>query len=131
MTSFFCNFPQTRRTPLANIGRVAGLPGNSQGLSENCRSYALNLKDEAKEVSLDIAKYRSEKSPKAEKLFGIYVNSEWMRKQIENRSDIDEFNGHLYQLPLADAYNHFMKLTGVWFKGEMREVIRTLRQGCC
>jgi hypothetical protein len=95
-------------------------------VSEDCRSFVLNLQDETKEVSIDIAKYRSERNPKPEKLFDIYVSSEVILKQIEDLSEIDEFNGRFYPIPLADAYNSFIKLTGVWFKGEMREVISTL-----
>ncbi len=93
---------------------------------EDCRSFVLNLRDEAKEVSKDIAKYRSARNPKPEKLFDIYVNSEWILTQIQNNSEADEFNGRLYEIQFADAYNTFIKLTGVWFKGEMREVISTL-----
>ncbi len=100
-------------------------------VSENCQSFVLNLKDEANEASSDIAKYRSERSPKPEELFDIYVRSEWILNQIGTLLEIDEFNGHRYQKPLADAYNHFIKLTGAWFKGEMREVISKVGQGCC
>ncbi len=96
-----------------------------QTLSENCRSFVLNLQDETKEASDGIAKYRSERNPKTEKLFDIYVNLEWMLTQIQNSSEADEFNGRLYQTQFADAYNTFIKVTGVWFKGEMREAIRT------
>ncbi len=92
-------------------------------VSQNCRSFVLNLHDETKKVRGDITKYSSEKNPKPEELFDIYVALEWMLTQIQNNSIADEFNGRLYQMQFADAYNTFIKLTGVWFKGEMREEI--------
>ncbi len=97
--------------------------------SEDCRSMVLNLEDDAKQTSADIAAYRSEKDSKPETLFDIYVSSESILQRIQILSIVDEYNGHVYRVPLADAYNHFVKLTGAWFTGEMREMIVTLRNG--
>jgi hypothetical protein len=37
-----------------------------------------------------------------------------------------EFNGNRNHEALAEGYNSFIKLTGVWFTGEIRETMRNL-----
>ncbi len=97
-------------------------------LSQSCVSIVGKLNDEAKAARKQIANYRSESDPQTAELFDIYVTAESLLNDIQFLSVIDEQHGNRYQVPLATAYNSFVKLTGVWFTGEMRNSIQARAQ---
>jgi hypothetical protein len=56
-------------------------------------------------------------------LFNAYVDLQSLLKDIEILAIEDEFNGNHNHDAIAEGYNSFVKLTDVWFTGEMRKMM--------
>lgn len=100
-----------------------------QGVKEfrqTCHGMVAKLKDEAQHCQGDIARYRASDARQPADLFDIYDQSQFLLKDIQILSIEDEYNGRGNSNVLAESYNGFVKLTGVWFSGEMRNVIVAL-----
>ncbi|HKD78861.1 MAG TPA: hypothetical protein VKH81_04160 [Candidatus Angelobacter sp.] len=93
---------------------------------QTCHDMVAKLKDEAQQAQRDIAQYRASDAGQPADLFDIYDQLQFLLKDIEILSIEDEYNGDGNHHALAESYNGFVKLTGVWFSGEMRKVILAL-----
>ena len=90
-------------------------------MRQNCRDFLQKIQDESKQARKDIARYQSSRSSQAAVLFDAYVDLRSVLEDITILAIEDQSNGNHNREPLATAYNSFVKLTGVWFTGEMRE----------
>ena len=93
---------------------------------ETCHDMSVKLSEEAQVAKKDVGRYRTSNAHQPVDLFSIYVELESLLNDIERFSVEEEYNEDRNHEVLATAYNSFVKLTGAWFTGEMREVIRTL-----
>ncbi len=91
--------------------------------SSGCRGLIDKLKDEARDTSAKIVQYQSSSTRPNVELFDIYVASQSILNEIELLREVDKNQGGRYVEPLSVAYNSLIKLTGVWFPGEMRNAI--------
>ena len=84
------------------------------------------VSDDAKKATARIASYRSSTARDPADLFDIYLLLESQLRAIEMLDEMDFSNGKRNQKPLTEAHDAFIKLTDVWFTGEMRETVRSL-----
>jgi hypothetical protein len=84
------------------------------------------LRDEAQQAKRDIAQYRTSGDRQPGDLFDIYVELQSLLKDIQLFAVEDEFSGNRNREAVADGYTSFVKLTDVWFTGELRETMRSL-----
>ena len=89
-----------------------------------CRSFVGNLGERAGGARKEIAAYR--RQPQPAKLFDVYTQLRDILEEIEIFMTQDQFNGDVNKQALAQSYNSFIKLTGVWFSGEMRNTMASL-----
>jgi hypothetical protein len=93
-----------------------------------CHDMREKLRDEAKDAQKKIYRYRA--TPAAQRkpaeLYDIYDLLSFMLHDIEIFNIEDEYTGQANKATLAQAYNSFIKLTGVWFSGEIRNTIASL-----
>ncbi len=91
-----------------------------------CHDMLTKLRDEAQQARREIVRYRASSSRQPINLFDIYVDLRSLLEDIQILAIEDEFNGNRNHDALAEGYNSFTKLTGVWFTGEIRETMRNL-----
>jgi hypothetical protein len=92
-------------------------------MAESCRTTVSHLGEVARDLKGQIGKYRSSADPSRSELFDIYYRAESLLKEIELLMSQDNVQGALNRAALAEAYNSFIKLTDVWFTGEVRNII--------
>jgi len=95
-------------------------------IRQPCHDMLTKLREEAQKAQREIARYRASSARQPVDLFDIYVDLQSLLEDIQIFGVEDEFNGNRNREALAEGYNSFIKLTDVWFTGEMREMIRIL-----
>lgn len=95
-------------------------------IRQPCHDMLTKLRDEAQRTQREIVRYRASSARQPVDLFDIYVDLQCLLKDIESLALEDEFNGNRNHEALAKGYNSFIKLTDVWFTGEIRETMRNL-----
>jgi exonuclease VII large subunit len=95
-------------------------------IRQTCHDMLTKLRDEVQQAQREIARYRTSSALQPIALFDIYVDLHSLLEDIEILAVEDEFNGNRNHEALAEGYNSFIKLTGVWFTGEIRETMRNL-----
>ena len=95
-------------------------------IRETCHDMLTKLREEAQKAQREIARYRASSARQPVDMFDIYVDLRSLREDILILCVEDEFNGNRNREALAEGYNGFVKLTDVWFTGEMREMMRNL-----
>ena len=85
------------------------------------------MRDESQRAKQDIVLHQTANTRQPADLFDIYVELQSLLKDIDTLAIEDEFNGNRNRDALAEADNAFVKLTGVWFRGEMRKMFDNCR----
>jgi hypothetical protein len=98
------------------------------GVRKSCDDMLTKTRDDAQQAMQRIAMYRAAGTRQPADLFDIYVDSQSVLQDITILGLLDECWGNRNREALAQGYNSFIKLTGVWFPGEMRETIRDSAQ---
>jgi hypothetical protein len=93
---------------------------------QTCHDMLTKLRDESRQAKQDIVLYQRSSARHPVDLFNIYVELQSLLKDIEILAIEDEFNGNHNHDALAEGYNSFVKLTDVWFTGEMTKMMRNL-----
>lgn len=91
-----------------------------------CNDMLTRVRDEAQQAKYRIAEYRTSGNRQPTDLFDTYVDLQRLLQDITVFNIEGEFWGNRNREPLAAGYNDFVKLTEVWFTGEMRDTIRDL-----
>ena len=91
---------------------------------QTCHDMLTKLRDESRQAKQDIVLYQTSSARHPVDLFNAYVDLQSLLKDIEILAIEDEFNGNHNHDALAEGYNSFVKLTDVWFTGEMRKMMR-------
>ena len=93
-----------------------------------CHDMREKLRDEANAALKKIDRYRALPAAqrKPAEFYDIYDLLSFMLHDIEIFMIEDEYTGQANKSPLAESYNSFIKLTGVWFNGEIRNTMASL-----
>lgn len=89
-------------------------------------SMVCELAAQEQQAKQAVAVYRTSSTRQPADLFDIYIDLRSLLEDITILSVEDEFNGNRNRAALTAGYDSFIKLTGVWFTGEMKEAMRNL-----